>query len=194
MTNVGFLTFHIKSIRLMNQHVDVWQKPTQFCKMIIPQLKFKKKMSKSGFHLSKASQRHETLLPHYSLGLFMSHFKQWILLCRSMLRLEKAMAPHSSTLAWTIPWTEEPGGLQSMGSLGVGHDWATSLSLPFHALEKEMTTHSSVLAWRIPGTGEPGGLPSMGLHRVGHDWSDLAVCWGCLHWNQFQVIFIAFEI
>ena len=39
------------------------------------------------------------------------------------------MAPHSSTLAWKIPWTEEPGGLQSMGSLGVGHDWATSLSL-----------------------------------------------------------------
>ena len=43
--------------------------------------------------------------------------------------LEKAMAPHSSTLAWKIPWTEEPGRLQSMGSLRVGHDWATSLSL-----------------------------------------------------------------
>ena len=41
----------------------------------------------------------------------------------------KAMAPHSSTLAWKIPWTEEPGRLQSMGSLGVGHDWATSLWL-----------------------------------------------------------------
>ena len=39
------------------------------------------------------------------------------------------MAPHSSTLAWKIPWTEEPSGLWSMGSLGVGHDWATSLSL-----------------------------------------------------------------
>ena len=43
--------------------------------------------------------------------------------------LEKAVANHSSTLAWKIPWTEEPGGLQSMGSLGVGDDWATSLSL-----------------------------------------------------------------
>ena len=85
------------------------------------------------------------------------------------------MATHSSTLAWKIPWTEEPGRLQSMGSLRVGHDWATSLSLfTFPALEKEMATHSSVLAWRIPGTGEPGGLPSMGSHRVGHDWSDLA--------------------
>ena len=39
------------------------------------------------------------------------------------------MAPHSSTLAWKIPWREEPGGLQSMGSLRVGHDWVTSLSL-----------------------------------------------------------------
>ena len=43
--------------------------------------------------------------------------------------LEKAMAIHSSTLAWKIPWTEEPGGLQSTGSLRVRHDWATSLSL-----------------------------------------------------------------
>ena len=42
---------------------------------------------------------------------------------------EKAMAPHASTLAWKIPWKEEPGRLQSMGSLRVGHDWATSLSL-----------------------------------------------------------------
>ena len=39
------------------------------------------------------------------------------------------MAPHSSTLAWKIPWTEEPGGLQSMGSIRVGHDWVASLSL-----------------------------------------------------------------
>ena len=45
------------------------------------------------------------------------------------LELEKAMAPHSSTLAWKIPWMEEPGRLWSMGSLRVGHDWVTSLSL-----------------------------------------------------------------
>ena len=80
------------------------------------------------------------------------------------------MAPHSSTLAWKIPWTEEPGGPQSIGSLRVGtrrSDFAFTFHL--HALEKEMATHSSVLAWRIPGTGEPGGLPSMGSHRVGHD-------------------------
>ena len=81
--------------------------------------------------------------------------------------LEKEMATHSSTLAWKIPWTEETGRLQSMGSLRVGHDF--TFTFHFHALEKEMATHSSVLAWRIPGMGEPGGLPSMGLHRVGHD-------------------------
>ena len=47
----------------------------------------------------------------------------------SKLELEGPMAPHSSTLAWKIPWTEEPGRLQSLGSRRVRHDWATSLSL-----------------------------------------------------------------
>jgi len=47
------------------------------------------------------------------------------------VRVEKAVATHSSTLAWKIPWAEEPGRLQSMGSLRVGHDWATSLSLSY---------------------------------------------------------------
>ena len=86
------------------------------------------------------------------------------------------MAPHSSTPAWKIPWMEEPGRLQSMGSLRVGHDFTFTFTFTFysHAFEKEMATHSSVLSWRIPGMGEPGGLPSMGSHRVGHDWGDLA--------------------
>ena len=80
------------------------------------------------------------------------------------------MAPHSSTLAWKIPWMKEPGRLQSMGSLGVRHDFSNfTFTFHFYALEKEMATHSSVLAWRIPGTGEPGGLPSMGSQRVIHD-------------------------
>ena len=52
-------------------------------------------------------------------------FKYDVLRCA----LEKAMAPHSSTLAWKIPWMEEPGGLQSMGSRRVRHDWKASLSL-----------------------------------------------------------------
>ena len=72
-------------------------------------------------------------------------------------------------LAWKIPWTEQPGRLQSMGSLRMGHDFSFTFTFHFHALKKEMATHSSVLAWRTPGTGEPGELPSVGSHRVGHD-------------------------
>ena len=56
---------------------------------------------------------------------------------------------------------EEPGKLQSMGSLRVRLSNFT-FNFHFHALEEEMATHSSVLAWRIPGTGEPGRLPSWG--------------------------------
>ena len=76
------------------------------------------------------------------------------------------MAPHSSTLAWKIPWTEESvhGVTKSRTRLS---DF--TFTFHFHALEKEMATHSSVLAWRIPGTGKPDGLPSTGSHRVGHD-------------------------
>ena len=50
--------------------------------------------------------------------------------------LEKEMEFHSSTIAWKIPWTEEPGRLQSIGSQRVGHDWATSLS--FHFKERRL--------------------------------------------------------
>ena len=79
-----------------------------------------------------------------------------------------SMAPHFSTLAWKIPWTEEPGRLQSMGSLSRRLSDFT-FTFHFHTLEKEMATHSSVLAWRIPGKVEPDGLSSLGSHRVGHD-------------------------
>ena len=79
------------------------------------------------------------------------------------------MAPHSSTLAWKIPWMEEPGGLQSMRSLSRTRLSDFTLTFHFDALEKEMAIHSSVLAWRIPGTEEPGRRPSLGLHGVGPD-------------------------
>ena len=109
---------------------------------------------------------------------------EW-LICWWLIDLpEKAMAPHSRTLAWKIPWMEEPGRLQSMGSLSQTRLSDLTFTFHFHALEKEMATHSSVLAWRIPGTAEPGGLPSMGSHRVGHDWHNLAavdhfLCYSC---------------
>ena len=102
----------------------------------------------------------------------------------------KAMAPHSSTLAWEIPWAEEPGGLQSMGSLRVGYDWETSLSLFTFMHWRRKRQPTPVF---LPGESqgrEPGGMLSMGSHRVGHDWRDLAaavcvcVCFGMCEENE----------
>ena len=77
------------------------------------------------------------------------------------------MAPHSSTFAWKIPWMEEPGRLQSMGSLE--SDMTEQLHFHFSLSCIGQGNGNPLLALRIPGTGEPGGLPSMGSHRVGHD-------------------------
>ena len=82
---------------------------------------------------------------------------------------EKAMATHSSTLAWEIPWTEEPGRLQSMGSRRVGQDLAPSLSL-FTFMHWRRNWEPTPIC--LPGESqgrEPGGLLFMGSHRVGHD-------------------------
>ena len=88
--------------------------------------------------------------------------------------MEKAMATHSSTLAWEIPWMEEPGRLQSMGSQRIEHDWATSLSLfTFMHWRRKWQPTPVFLPGESQGR-EPGGLPSMGSHRVGHNWCDLA--------------------
>ena len=81
------------------------------------------------------------------------------------------MAPHSRTLAWKIPWMEEPGGLQSMGSKRVGHDWVTSLSLfTFtHCRRKWQPTPLF-----LPGESQGWGN-LVGCHLLGHtEWSDLA--------------------
>ena len=110
----------------------------------------------------------------FILPFILSFKKRNLIECVTHTR-EKAMAPHSSTLAWKNPmdggawWAEVHGVAKSQTRLS---DF--TFTFHFHALEKAMATHSSVLAWRIPGTGEPHGLPSMGSHRVGHDWSDLA--------------------
>ena len=69
-------------------------------------------------------------------------------------KLEKPMAPHSSTLAWKIPWTEEPGRLKTMGSRRVGHDWATSLSLfPFMHWRRKWQPTPVFLAGEFQGWG-----------------------------------------
>ena len=79
---------------------------------------------------------------------------------------EKAMAPHSSTLAWKIPWMEGPGGLQSMGSLGVGHDWANSLSL------------FTFMHWRRKWQPTPVFLPGKS-----QGWRSLV---GCSPWGRWE--------
>ena len=124
--------------------------------------------------------------------------KMW---CIYYLRLEKEMATDSNILAWKIPWTEEPSGLQSMGSQRVGHKSPDTtrhlifsptrvslvaqmvknlpamqevqvLSLGWEdLLEKGVPTHSTILVWRISWTEEPGRLQSMGSRRVRHDWA-----------------------
>ena len=95
----------------------------------------------------------------------------------------KAMAPHSSTLAWKIPWTEEPGGLQSMGSLRVGHDWATSLSLfTFMHWRRKWQPTPVFLPGESQGWGKLVGCRLWG-RRVRHDWSDLAAAFRH-HWNR----------
>ena len=85
------------------------------------------------------------------------------------------MATHSSTLAWKIPWTEEPGRLQSMGSQRVRQLSDFTFTFQFHALEKEMATHSSVLAWRISGMAEPGGNSRKLLKQLSSSSSRLVI-------------------
>ena len=75
------------------------------------------------------------------------------------------MVPHSSALAWKIPWMEEPGRLKSMGSLSVRYNRATSLS----CIGEGNGNPLQCSCLENPRDREPGGLPSMGPHGVGHD-------------------------
>ena len=103
------------------------------------------------------------------------------------------MAPHSSTLAWKVPWTEEPGGLQSMGSLRVRHDWATSLSLftLMHWRRKWQPT-PVFLPGESQGWWSLVGCRLWGCPTVGHDRSDLAAWIYLERWIVFYVSFIWF--
>ena len=116
-------------------------------------------------------ERHDTVLYVLSAKFGFVHGRGsvniygWI-----SLDSEKAMAAHSSTLAWKIPWAEGA----AVHGVARSRTWLSDFTFHLHALEKEMATYSSTLAGRIPGSAEPGGLLSMGSHRVGHDWSDAA--------------------
>ena len=104
--------------------------------------------------------------------------------------LEKEVAIHSSTLAWKIPWTEEPDRLQSMGSQRVGHDWATSLSTFPHLMtySSELLAPLKITPRRFPGgsvknlpanTGDTGSI--LGLGKTPHAAEQLSLCsraWG----------------
>ena len=96
------------------------------------------------------------VLEYFTLSLFL-HIEIFFKCLGSTWGLRvfifKVMAPYASTLAWKIPWTKEPGRLQSMRSLSQTRLRDFTSTFHFHALEKEMATHSSVLVWRIPGWG-----------------------------------------
>ena len=106
-----------------------------------------------------------SILMHESLPTFVFTPLEYIYI----YSMEKAMAPHSSILAWKIPWTEKPGRLQSVGSLRVGYNWVTSLSL------------FTVMHWRrkwqptpVFLSGESQGWGSLvGFHLWGHAESDM---------------------
>ena len=108
----------------------------------------------------------QKVLPWFGIGKLYSSRKN-----------KKAMAPHSSTLAWKIPWTEEPGRLQSMGLLSVGHDWVTSLSLfTFMHWRRRWQPTPVFLPGESQGRGSLVGCRLWG--RTESDWSDLAAAAG----------------
>ena len=100
---------------------------------------------------------------------FLCPFLYLIELCYTK---EKAMATHSNTFPWKIPWMEEPGRPQSMGSLRVGHDWATSLSL------------FTFMHWRRKWQPTPVFLPG-----ESQGWGSLVGCclWGCIELDMAEM-------
>ena len=83
--------------------------------------------------------------------------------------MEKAMAPHSSALAWKIPWTQEPGGLQSIGSLRVDMTERLHFHFSFSCIGEGNGNPLQCSCLENSRDGEPVGLPSMGSHRVRHE-------------------------
>ena len=141
----------------------------QVCKLRSQSSFCKDMNSQTRWTYARVHKRLFILLQFYKLsnfGLFLGVTGQKIY--RVRYSLEKAMATHSSTLAWKIPWTEEPGGLQSMGSLRVRQDWATSLSLFtfMHWRRKWQPTPVS-----LPGESQGRGS-LVGCHLWGRTESD----------------------
>ena len=105
----------------------------------------------------------------YDLKLWTEFCLPEFLYCSPNLQTEKARATHSSTLAWKIPWTEEPGRLRSMGSQRVGHDWVTSLSLFTFMHWRRKWQPTPVF---LPGESQGQGSLA-GCRLLGHTDSDM---------------------
>ena len=119
------------------------------------------------FHWAKTPlcSTNSSLLPTATIDFFFFTISNFFLSFLEV-HMEKAMTPHSSTLAWKILWTEEPGRLQSVGSLRVGHDWATSLS------------HFTFMHWRRKWQPTPVFLPG-----ESQGWWSLV---GCRLWGRTE--------
>ena len=121
----------------------------------------------------KQNPEHSFCFAYVALSLYFFLVCAGSSLWRSGFSREKAMAPHSSTLAWKIPWTEEPGGLQSMGLRRVRHDWATSLSL-FTFIHWRRKWQPTPVFFPRESQGQ-GSLVGCRLwSRTESDWSNLA--------------------
>ena len=111
--------------------------------------------------------------------------------------LEKEMAIHSSTLAWKIPWTEEPDSLQSMGSQRVGHDWETSFSLsedpappPDCKLKCLCSTHREIIC-PCPSVNKDINMP---LPNAAHSLGDVLQDWRPFHFTSPLPLTLYFAI
>ena len=96
--------------------------------------------------------------------------------------LEKGMAVHLSIFAWKIPWTEEPGGLQSMGLQRHGYDWATNISEAWFVLMRLLSPGAKGIgiSWRLPQAEGRGGITRTSSGKLTH------ACQGQFFWEEFQ--------
>ena len=119
---------------------------------------------------------------YFKINKLQSIYKNWNFGENSLVISEKAMATHSRTLAWKIQWMEEPGGLQSVGSERVGHDWTTSLSLfTFMHWRRKWQPTPVFLPGESQGRGSLVGCCLWGC-TVGHEWSNLAAAAAAAVW------------
>ena len=108
----------------------------------------------------------------FNLSQHQDSLFKWV----SSSHLEKAMAPHSSTLAWKIPWMDEPGRLQSLGSLRVGHDWSDLAAVAAAAVLPIRWPKYWSFSFSISPSNEYSGLISFRI-----DWFDLLAVQGTVN-------------